>query len=219
MAVTYEIYSLERPDWLLSSGLSKGIYHDRNALNMILSAGKKVRFRQSHPHLDMGVTLNLLNDDREKEHHAVVTTQWGGIVASHTSVLFLTTPYTDSAGELVSIEVDFVDGGEYLPICQAGLEADKFFRDWNLLEAEFALYISDCAMILIPAKDKAVLWAMHQRSGLQSLAAYYDGIFEHFNYLAGLSFNPTVPTDKNIPNRYFMKADKSGPGAAYYGWS
>lgn len=88
MAVTYEIYSLERPDWLLSSGLSKGIYHDRNALNMILSAGKKVRFRQSHPHLDMGVTLNLLNDDREKEHHAVVTTQWGEIVASHTSVLF-----------------------------------------------------------------------------------------------------------------------------------
>lgn len=219
MAVTYKIYSLERPDWLLSSGLSKGIYHDRNALNMILSAGKKVRFRQSHPHLDMGVTLNLLNDDREKEHHAVVTTQWGEIVASHTSVLFLTTPYTDSAGELVSIEVDFVDGGEYLPICQAGLGADKFFRDWNLLEAEFALYISDCAMILIPAKDKAVLWAMHQRSGLQSLAAYYDGIFEHFNYLAGLSFNPTVPTDKNIPNRYFMKADKSGPGAAYYGWS
>jgi hypothetical protein len=214
---TQQIFSLERPDWLHNSGLSKGIFHDRKSTSLIVPAGKAIRFRQSFPETSMGVTLNLLNDDSAKESHHVVTTQWHEIVAEHASAIFLTTPYTDTAGQQVNIEVEFVSGGGSLPACQAGLDADNFFKEWDRLAAPYALYVSDYAMILIPAKDKEVLRKLHEESGLQSLAAYYDGIFEHFNYLASLSFAPTVPTDKNIPNRYFMKADKSGGGAAYYG--
>ncbi|WP_258394872.1 M60 family metallopeptidase [Pseudomonas fluorescens] len=214
---TQQIYSLERPDWLHNSGLSKGIFHDRKSTSLIVPAGKAIRFRQSLPDKNMEVTLNLLNDDGAKESHYVVTTQWREIVAEHASAIFLTTPYTDTAGQQVNIEVEFVSGGESLPTCQAGLDADDFFKEWDRLAAPYALYISDYAMILVPAKDKEVLRRLHEESDLQSLAAYYDGIFEHFNYLAGLSFAPAVPSDKNIPNRYFMKADKSGVGSAYYG--
>ncbi|WP_223592135.1 putative mucin/carbohydrate-binding domain-containing protein [Pseudomonas sp. A-R-19] len=214
---TQQIYSLERPDWLHDAGLSKGVFHDRKSTSLIVPAGKAIRFRQSFPEASMGITLNLLNDDSAKESHHVVTTQWSVVVAAHASAIFLTTPYTDTAGQQVNIEVEFVSGGASLPTWQAGLNAENFFNEWDRLVAPYALYISDYAMILIPAKDKEVLRRLHETSGLQSLAAYYDGVFEHFNYLAGLSFSPTVPTDKNIPNRYFMKADKSGGGVAYYG--
>ncbi|PYY68182.1 hypothetical protein CRX42_23160 [Pseudomonas jessenii] len=214
---TQQIYSLERPYWLHNAGLSKGIFHDRKSTSLIVPAGKAIRFRQSFPDASMGITLNLLNDDSAKESHHVVTTQWSVVVAAHASAIFLTTPYTDTAGQQVNVEVEFVSGGGSLPTCQAGLDADDFFKEWDRLAAPFALYVSDYAMILIPAKDKEVLRSLHEISGLQSLAAYYDGVFEHFNYLAGLSFAPAVPSDKNIPNRYFMKADKSGVGAGYYG--
>jgi hypothetical protein len=214
---TQQIYSLERPDWLHNAGLSKGIFHDRKSTSLIVPAGKAIRFRQSFPDASMGITLNLLNDDSAKESHHVVTTQWNVVVAAHASAIFLTTPYTDTAGQQVNIEVEFVSGGASLPTWQAGLNAENFFNEWDRLVAPYALYISDYAMILIPAKDKEVLRRLHETSGLQSLAAYYDGVFEYFNYLVGLSFQPALPTDKNIPNRYFMKADKSGAGGAYYG--
>jgi hypothetical protein len=214
---TQTIYSLERPDWLLKSGLSKGIFHDRKSTSLIVPAGKSIRFRQSLPETGIGVTLNLLNDDSAKENHHTVTTQWKEVFAEHASAIFLTTPYTDTAGQQVNVEVEFVSGGGSLPTCQAGLDADVFFKEWDRLAAPYALYVCDYAMILIPAKDKEALRRLHVESGLHSLTAYYDGVFEYFNYLAGLSFAPSVPTDKNIPNRYFMKADKSGGGAAYYG--
>lgn len=214
---TQTIYSLERPDWLHKSGLSKGIFHDRKSTSLIVPAGKSIRFRQSFPETGMGVTLNLLNDDSAKENHHTVTTQWKEVFAEHASAIFLTTPYTDTAGQQVNVELEFVSSGGSLPTCQAGLDADEFFKEWDRLAAPYALYVCDYAMILIPAKDKEVLRRLHEESGLHSLTAYYDGIFEYFNYLVGLSFVPSVPTDKNIPNRYFMKADKSGGGAAYYG--
>ncbi|WP_225923703.1 putative mucin/carbohydrate-binding domain-containing protein [Pseudomonas azerbaijanorientalis] len=214
---TQTMYSLERPDWLLKSGLSKGIFHDRKSTSLIVPAGKSIRFRQSLPETGMGVTLNLMNDDSAKENHHTVTTQWKEVFAEHASAIFLTTPYTDTAGQQVNVEVEFVNGGGSLPTCQAGLDADEFFKEWDRLAAPYALYVCGYAMILIPAKDKEVLRRLHEESGLHSLTAYYDGVFEYFNYLAGLSFAPSVPTDKNIPNRYFMKADKSGGGSAYYG--
>ncbi|MGF6091309.1 putative mucin/carbohydrate-binding domain-containing protein [Pseudomonas sp. 18173] len=44
----------------------------------------------------------------------------------------------------------------------------------------------------------------------------YQEVFDFYNTLAGLSFSPRSPTDKNPPNRYFMKPDSSGGGFAYY---
>lgn len=213
----YEICSLERPDWLLGSGLSKGIYHDRTPLMTIVLAGVKMRFRQTFPASTSGVTLNLLNDDSKTEAHHEVTTEWAEVYVSHVSVPFFSTPYTEKAGEIVNIEVEVLGDLTCLPFYNVAYDADLFFQDWDSREAEYAVVESAYAKILIPAKDKNTLKALHQATGLKSLVDYYDGIFEYFNYLAGLSCNPVALTDKNIPNRFFMKADKSGRGAAYYG--
>lgn len=218
-SLVYEIRSLERPEWMINSGLSKGVYHDRTPLMTIVLAGTKIRFRQIHPASNSGVTLSFLNDDRNAEAHHEVTTDWAEIVVRHVSVPFLSTPFTDQGGDIVKVEVEAPDGLKSLPFCNSEHAADLFFQAWDSQQAEYALFESTYTKILIPAKDKATLKALHQATGLKSLFDYHDGIFEYFNYLAGLSFNPVVPTDKNIPNRFFMKADKSGPGAAYYGHS
>lgn len=213
----YEICCLERPGWLLDSGLSKGIYHDRSPLMIIVLAGGKMRFRQTFPASNSGVTLNCLNDDSKTEAHYEITTEWAEVYVSYVSVPFFSTPYTEKGGEIVNIEVEVLGDLKCLPFYSVAYDADLFFQDWDSQEAEYAVVDSACAKILIPAKDKDTLKALHQATGLKSLVDYYDGIFEYFNYLAGLSFNPVALTDKNIPNRFFMKADKSGRGAAYYG--
>lgn len=219
--ITHVIISLERPGWLIAAGLDKGLHHDRTAAGgikgTVLSAGSKIRFRQTSPMSNMGVSLALLNDDNKTEEHLDVTVEWREIYCHHASVPFFSTPYTDVAGQLITIDVEITGPQKILPIYKAGGSAGLFFQLWDVQGAEYALFVSDYAQILIPAKDKEVLRRLHQTSGLQALTAYYDGVFEYFNYLAGLSFDPVAPTDKNIPNRYFMKADKSGAGAAYYG--
>lgn len=216
-SLVYEIGSLERPEWMINSGLSKGVYHDRNPLMTIVLAGTKVRFRQIQPASNSGVTLSFLNDDSKTEAHHEVTTEWAEIVVRHVSVPFLSTPFTDHGGDIVKVEVEAYGGLKFLPFYNSEHGADLFFRIWDSEEAEYAVVESTSARILIPARDKGALKALHQATGLKSLTDYYDGIIDYFNYLAGLSFNPLASTDKNIPNRFFMKADKSGPGAAYYG--
>jgi hypothetical protein len=217
---THVILSLERPGWLMAAGLDKGLHHDRyplGAIAVLVLAGAKIRYRYSNYPSGIGVTLSLLNNDNKTEVHREVKAEWNEVVSEYTSVPFFSTPYTDSAGQIVSIDVEISGEQNILPLYKAGGSADLFFQVWDLKNADYALFTSDYAQILIPAKDKEVLRALHHSSGLESLVAYYDGVFEYFNYLAGLSFKPVAPTDKNIPNRYFMKADKSGGGAAYYG--
>lgn len=214
---TYRFHSLERPEWLLNAGLDKGIRHDRSDLGIILLAGTTIRVRQVVPTTNVGVTLHLLNNDKKTENQIEVNTQWSELLASAAAVPFITTRYTDKAGELLEIEVEFVGARRNLPIYRQGLDVESFFVSWDIWGSEYALFGSTYADILIPAKDKGVVKALHQASGLQSLTDYYNRVFEYFNYLAGLSFESAVPTDRNIPNRYFIKADRSGVGAAYYG--
>lgn len=217
VSLTHLYRSLEKPVWLINAGLSKGIYHDRYTVGAILPAGTTLRFRQSIPDSSSGVILRLMNDDSKTEVQSEVTANWNEIVSIVPSVPFFSTPYTERAGELIGIEVEIVGGWKILPIYKPGVNADLFFQGWDSREAEYALIDSVYAKILVPAKDKNTLKTLHRESGLQSLIAYYNGIFEYFNYLAGLSFDPVAATDKNIPNRFFIKADKSGAGAAYYG--
>ena len=216
-SLAHTFYSLEKPDWLISSGMSKGIYHDRYALGAVLSAGVKIRFRQSFPASGMGSILHLLNNDSKTEIQQEVTTAWSEVISNVPSVPFFTTPYTEHARERISIDVEIEGDWKVLPIYKSGVNADLFFSVWDSVGAEYALFDSTCAKILIPVKDKVVMKTLHQVSGLQGLTDYYNGVFEYFNYLVGLSFDTAVPTDRNIPNRYFMKADKSGAGSAYYG--
>lgn len=119
-SLVHTFYSLERPDWLMNSGMGKGIFHDRYALGAVLSAGVKIRFRQSFPASGMGSILQLLNNDSKTEIQQEVTTAWRELISNVSSVPFFTTPYTEHARERIGIEVEIEGDWKILPIYKAG---------------------------------------------------------------------------------------------------
>ncbi|MHC8386172.1 putative mucin/carbohydrate-binding domain-containing protein [Pseudomonas sp. LB3P14] len=212
---THTVYSLQPPTWLTNAGLSKGINHDKQSLGVIVEAGTDIRIKHGGTSSDSPAALVLLNNDRETEAIQSITEKFTELTVAHTSVPFINTPYKEDPLN-IEITVEYSRSPLSLPTYQTNTDTATFFKLWDDEKSAFALITSQYVDILVPQKDKAHLKELHQSTGLASLINYYKNIFEIFNTLAGLSFSADQPTDQNIPNRFFMKADKNGPGSAYY---
>ncbi|KAI1945876.1 hypothetical protein LOZ12_001284 [Ophidiomyces ophidiicola] len=213
------ITTLPRPVWLDKAGLSKGINHDRQHLGIILASDKILRIRQTNAAFTDTISLRLLNDDKNTEVSAVVGSSWTDVKATAVSVPFINTPY---GSVRPVIEYEFPKGSKILPVYHEGdNDEESFFAVWDSQNAEFALIQTYYVNILVPARNKADLKKMPGSKSIEGLATFYRSLFTFYNEMAGVSFNPQRPTDLNSRNRYFLKADKHGAGAAYYGdnWS
>lgn len=214
--ITFTAYTLEDPAWILKSGMSKGIHHDKQALGIIVPAGTLIRFRHTNPSPDIKLILELLNNDRTTEHYLTVSNQFTEFTTAFESVPFIRTLYT-SATSKIDIEVQLNKNETLLPTYSEETNSHDFFRQWDDQQSAFALIKTKCADILVPAKDKPRLKEIDTAAGLKSLNTYYINLFELFNTLAGFQPSATSGLDRNSPNRYFMKADIKGAGSAYYG--
>ncbi|EUJ23009.1 hypothetical protein PGRAN_09998 [Listeria grandensis FSL F6-0971] len=215
---TMKLYKLENPTWLNNAGLGKGIGHDKQDLGIILPANVELEIRQVNPKFTENLGMALLNDDSRTEKNVSITSSWTKVSHTFTTVPFI---YTTFGSEAPIIEFKLTNAMKALPnYMQGDAEAD-FFKDWDSTDAEFALIKSRYFQILVSEKDKAYMKKMPHFKTISELCDYYTHAFEKYNELAGLSFTPENPTDKNIPNKYFMKADKSSVGSnyAYYGGS
>lgn len=207
------LYTLQDPTWLKKSGTDKGINHDRQHLDLILAAGQTLTVEQTNPKFTAPLTLWLLNSDRATEKSFTVTSKATNISFTTTSVPFITTPYTDEAPV---IKFSFPSQVKALPVYRLNDNERAFFQLWDGQDAEFALIYSQYIQILIPKIDKAKMKNTGIPDNLNGVIGNYNQIFEFYNSLLGVSFDPAIATDKNIPNRYFGKADLHGAGAAYY---
>jgi len=210
------VYTLEKPEWLLNSGISKGLNHDKQALGIILQPGTTIRVKLLNPSTELNLQMELLNNDRAKEHYITISNKPAEFTTTYESVPFISTPYTPTPTQ-IELEVEFSTNTTTLPTYKTKTDTYTFFKQWDDQQSAFALITTQYADILVPQKDKESLRAINNSNGLDSFETYYNNIFELYNSLAGLSLSPTSNTDKNLPNRYFMKADISGPGSAYYG--
>ncbi|EUJ44804.1 putative mucin/carbohydrate-binding domain-containing protein [Listeria rocourtiae] len=208
------LYTLENPTWMRNQGLSKGIDHDRQDLGVILPKNATIEIRQTNPNFKGDIRLELLNDDNQTESSYTVGNSWVEITASSDSVPFIKTTFTDDAP---TVEYKVSDTAVNLPVFKQGDNENVFFDKWDATGATFGLVGNKYIQILVPVRDKFYLKKMDDFNSINALLAYYDTLFETFNELEGISFTPKNATDKNIPNRYFAKADKHGAGAAYYG--
>lgn len=198
--------------------MSKGIYHDKQALGVILKPGMTIRIKRLGVQNEPPMQLELLNDDGTTENYISFKNEFSEFTISHTSVPFISTPYTTTPSN-IEIAIEYDTAPSSLPTYKTDTNAIAFFKLWDDQSSEFALISTRYADILVPAKDKSHLKQLHANTGIAYLENYYQTIFELFNSLAGLSLSPNTSTDKNIPNRYFMKANKTGRGSAYYGHS
>ncbi|MHB9922877.1 putative mucin/carbohydrate-binding domain-containing protein [Clostridium botulinum] len=210
-----ELYTLENPTWFKKTGFSKGLGHDKQDLGIILPANVQLTIRQVNPNFKGNLTVRLLNDNNQHEASRTFNQTLITISTPYSSVPFVDTVYGD--GEKPKIEYRVTSSMQTLPIYKKGQNEQSFFNEWDKAAAPFALVTDDYFQLLVPQKDKAYMKNMKDFSSIDNLILYYREIFEYYNKLAGISFNTNVQTDKNVPNKYFIKADKSGPGGGYYG--
>lgn len=207
------IYTLPKPVWLHAAGMNKGIAHDRQHLGIILAAGQTVRVRQANAAFNEKLTLCLLNDDRKTEAKFSIGNTWVEASIPAVSVPFIDTPYVQGKPVL---EIEYPDAVKILPVFRKGQNETAFFNRWDTQNAEFAVVESEYVNLLVPEISKKDLKAPGEAKNIDGLIAYYERIFTFFNALSGVSFEPEQGSDLNIKNRYFIKADKNGSGAAYY---
>lgn len=205
---------ISRPTWLDAAGMSKGINHDRQHLGIILAPHQLIRVRQINAAFTGKLTLRLLNDDNKTESSVTVANNWVELNVNAVSVPFIDTPYGDIAPE---IEYEYPDSAKSLPVYRKGENEGPFFSLWESQNAEFALIEANPVIILVPKINKDKLKTLGEVENIDGLIGYYESIFNFYNALSGLSFEPQRASDLNCRNHYFIKADKSGIGAAYYG--
>lgn len=200
-----------------SIGLNRGNYHGRKSLGFILPANTELKIRQVNTSLNMDLNLDLLNDDSHKEKSLTIPKNGEWITVSSDS---LSVPFIRKVSSKQVPEVEFILNGKVnkLPqYNQNGNEAE-FFKEWDSLDSEFAFIENNRVQMLIPKKDKNYLKKMDDFSSIDRLFEFYNGMFDTYDRLLGLEKNASNPLHNNVDTQYFIKANKHGAGAAYYGW-
>ncbi|MBC1398856.1 putative mucin/carbohydrate-binding domain-containing protein [Listeria fleischmannii] len=207
------IQSIESADWIRKSGMSKGLYHDRQDLGFILQANTVLRVRQTNPNFKEPLVLRLLGNDSIVEKSVQVNRDWQTISSTANLVPFVTTPY-GNANATLEYEVVSSTAQKPLPIYQYHENEQSFFDKWDKNDADYALVKGEDFQLFVPKRDKATLKKMADFKNLDELILHYKNLFKMYNEIAG--FDNSTALNKNSSNRYFLKADAHGPGGAYY---
>lgn len=214
--VKKEIFSISEPTWIFDAGMSKGKEHDRQDLGFILRENTVLKVRQTNTNFKANLKLRLLGNDNSVEKSMDVGSQWVSISADIPLVPFIDTPYGSVSAQ---IEYEVVDSKTQkpLPIYEYNKSEQSFFGTWDQYDSEFALVKGPDFQLFIPKKDKEITRNLKDFHSLDEVIDYYTDIFSLYNQIAG--FDGSTKENQNGENRYFLKADKSGPGGAFYGSS
>lgn len=204
-ADTININGIPRDSSLDSSNTSYGKFHDRYDLGKIMTSRSQLRIKSTKP-----VTLWLLTNDQKTEQSYQINATEQVITASVNATPFITTPRDSS-----SVNVEYTFSGETpdLPIYQKNDDATSFINQWETSKAPFGLIKGKYFQLYLPLETLSKIKNMSNLSegfkDLTDLENFYDNeLFPLYNQLTGLS---------NNSNRFFLKADTHGAGAAYYG--
>ncbi|XP_015921663.2 uncharacterized protein [Parasteatoda tepidariorum] len=209
---------LPAPAWL-KFPLTKGLNHHRIPVGIILAASSKMECVLESKSLAQ-VRIRLLNDDKKTEGTFTVKSSQQGRAATFSvgsvSVPFIDSEYLNKDPEdNRDITINYPTGSKALPIYRFGDKEEDFFKLWDSQNAEFAYIESDYIGLLIPKVDKEFARKLPGGKHLDDVILFYDKLFTIYSELIGMSFEETG-LNKNVRNRFFLKADKSGAGGAYY---
>lgn len=213
---TKEIQSLEYPELLFQSGTSRGKYHDKQDLGIVMSPGSTIKIRKKRT--DDGyknLKFWLLGNKEKEEQQVTLTTEWKTIKTDYAGVPFVNTPYGGSGSE---VEYEITGSTVTLPIYQSADKESDFFANWDQSKAPFSLIKGHNFQLLIPFDEKERIKKLPTFTNLNEYIDYQDGIIDYYDELIGLS-SDDFGVNKKPHNRFFLKADGSaryGIGA-YYG--
>jgi len=209
-----DIFNIPEPTWIFNAGMSKGKYHDRQDLGFILCENTTLKIRQTNPNFKDKLTFRLLGNDRNIEKSVQVGTEWITINAADPLVPFVDTPYGFIPAQ-IEYEIDDSQAQKPLPVYEYQTSESTFFSTWDKFDGNYALVKGVDFQLLIPKRDKELVRTLNDYNSLDELIENYNDLFAYFNQMAG--FDNSTQENQNGENRYFLKADMNGPGAAYYG--
>lgn len=124
---TQKITCLEEPSWVFKTGMSRGKYHDRQDLGLVLNSGATIKIRKSNTS-DGYKNLNfrLLGNNRNAEKSVSLTGDWQTIKIESSGVPFIDTPYGTTDTE---IEYEIEGSATPLPIYEKNTSEANFFQN------------------------------------------------------------------------------------------
>ncbi|MBC2187692.1 putative mucin/carbohydrate-binding domain-containing protein [Listeria booriae] len=216
--VTKELYTLVKPVALDKAGLSRGIYHDRQDLGIIMPAGEELEIRQVNPNYKDTVSGRFITADSKEDSAFQITASWGKIKNNYTAVPFIYTNFrTDGSKEKPVLEYRVTNKIKKLPIYQANDSETTFFQLWDSQDAEYGLVLSDKFQMIVPKKDKELLRKLKDFENIDDVISYYNQVITLYCELNGLSFDATEDYNLDITTKFFIRANKSGIAYMYYG--
>ncbi|MCY1566302.1 LPXTG cell wall anchor domain-containing protein [Staphylococcus pettenkoferi] len=218
---TMTIKNVVRGNNTAQAGTLRGQNHMRQSLDIVVPANTKAYIRSKDVVNKKQLTAELITDSSKSDARTnfALDNQWHEIQASKDGALFIKTPSNLDG----SVDVEYyVEGnkGVEMPHYKLNGDIEKFKRDWQETDAAFAVAESEHSQILIPHVDKDYVLDMENTTnpiGFKSLDEtlnYHEDMLKHYDHWLGLDDSSDI--DANSPQQYFIRADKTGAGAAYY---
>lgn len=218
---TMTIKNVVRGNNTAQAGTLRGQNHMRQSLDLVVPANTKAYIRSKDVVNKKQLTAELITDSSKSDARTnfALDNQWHEIQASKDGALFIKTP--SNLDGPVDVEY-YVEGnkGVDMPHYKLNGDIEKFKRDWQETDAAFAVAESEHSQILIPHVDKDYVLDMENTTnpiGFKSLDEtlnYHEDMLKHYDHWLGLDDSSDI--DANSPQQYFIRADKTGAGAAYY---
>lgn len=218
---TMTIKNVVRGNNTAQAGTLRGQNHMRQSLDIVVPANTKAYIRSKDVVNKKQLTAELITDSSKSDARTnfALDNQWHEIQASKDGALFIKTP--SNLDGPVDVEY-YVEGnkGVDMPHYKLNGDIEKFKRDWQETDAAFAVAESEHSQILIPHVDKDYVLDMENTTnpnGFKSLDEtlnYHEDMLKHYDHWLGLDDSSDI--DANSPQQYFIRADKTGAGAAYY---
>ncbi|AJK91788.1 enhancin-1 [Spodoptera frugiperda granulovirus] len=202
--------TLKVPSFMRQTDTWIALHHNRVPVGVMTYTGVVVRCRIAAGWPAIEVRLRFLNNDGATEASVMVTSNdFVSHTLQHDSVLFV--DYTLDSSETrveVVVEGDVFD----LPIFNSITSVELDFKGvYAGFPVPYALLELNAACILVPPDDKFTVIMLD----LHELDHFYTQIVNLFNDMAGFRKDE----ENAYKVRFFVKADISGAGQAYYGRS
>ncbi len=210
------LYSLPSVWNMDLAGTNRGNYQDRQMLGFYMEANSEISIQKLSGSKDL--TLTYLNNDSKTESKATITSNITTITSTYKGVPFIKTTYDSTEPVVVGITITDTQGVYSLPYYHYGDSESEFFTYWKSIDGSYSVIENEDITVLVPYTDnsKLVNYYKNCHTSLDNFLYYWHQVINQYDAYLGLSYNPTDEIDQNVKTKYFVKANASGAGSAYY---